>query len=178
MINILPTLMFLFFATNSIVLFDFNSDTSANNWKTVDDTVMGGRSDSEFYINSDGHAVFTGDISLKNYGGFCSVRYNFGPLDIGDFSKISIRLKGDGKDYKLRLKNTSKNYYSYQKDIETTGEWQNIVVDLSDFYPTFRGRDLDLPNFKHSSVEEFGILIANKKAEHFKLLIDKIEFTN
>lgn len=178
MVKLIPLYLFYFFATSSIMLFDFNNDNPANNWRTVDDTVMGGRSDSEFYINSDGHAVFTGDISLKNYGGFCSVRYNFGTLDIGDFSKISIRLKGDGKDYKLRLKNTSKNYYSYQKDIKTSGEWQNLVVDLSDFYPTFRGRDLDLPNFKHSSVEEFGILIANKKAEQFKLLIDKIEFVN
>lgn len=178
MVKLIPLYLFYFLATGSIMLFDFNNDNLINNWKIVNDTVMGGKSQSQFKVNSDGHAVFSGDISLKNYGGFCSVRYSFGTLDIGEYSKISIRLKGDGKDYKLRLKNTSKNYYSYQKDIETTSEWQTIVVDLSDFYPTFRGRDLDLPNFNHNSVEEFSILIANKKAEQFKLLIDKIEFTN
>lgn len=178
MIKISFILLFLLFSADSQMLFDFNSENPISNWRTVDDTVMGGRSDSEFSIDSDGHAVFKGNVSLENYGGFCSIRYSFDKINIAKQSKLTIRLKGDGKNYKLRLKNKSNNYYSYQHDIETTGKWEDIEVYLSDFYPTFRGRDLDLPNFNHDFVEEFSILIANKNAEKFQLLIDKIEFNN
>ena len=41
-------------------------------------------------------------------------------------------------------------------------------------YPTFRGKKLDMPNYDADGIEEIGFLIANKKAEHFKLEIDSI----
>jgi hypothetical protein len=37
---------------------------------------MGGESSSTFQLNSEGHGVFEGNISLDN-GGFSSVRYRF-----------------------------------------------------------------------------------------------------
>jgi len=58
-------------------IFDFNKNSKINDWITVDDNVMGGKSSSTFEINSDGHGVFKGSISLENNGGFCSVRYKF-----------------------------------------------------------------------------------------------------
>jgi hypothetical protein len=38
---------------------------------------MGGESSSTFQLNSEGHGVFEGNISLDNNGGFSSVRYRF-----------------------------------------------------------------------------------------------------
>ena len=42
-------------------------------------------------------------------------------------------------------------------------------------YPSFRGRKLNQANFSNDYIEEIAFLIANKRQENFKLLIDKIE---
>lgn len=41
--------------------------------------------------------------------------------------------------------------------------------------PVFRGRKLDIPSFSAESIQEIRFLIGNKKAEDFRLEIDKIE---
>jgi hypothetical protein len=46
---------------------------------------------------------------------------------------------------------------------------------MKDLYPSFRGQNLDLPNYSSNSFEELVFLIGNKKNESFKLVIDKIE---
>ncbi len=50
-----------------------------------------------------------------------------------------------------------------------------MSISLKDLYPSFRGRDLDLPNYNNDSFEEIVFLIGNKKNEAFQLIIDKIE---
>jgi len=42
---------------------------------------------------------------------------------------------------------------------------------------TFRGTQLDIPNYPVDFIAEFAILIGNKKAERFDLEIDKIFLT-
>jgi len=157
------------------MIFDFNKDSNIQDWKVVDDVVMGGRSYSSFTLSPDHFGVFEGQVSLENNGGFSSVRYQFKKLKVGKDSCIIIKLKGDGKEYQLRIKNDSNNYYSYILPFSTSGYWQEIRIPLQDMYPSFRGRNLDLPNFSHDYLEEIVFLIGNKKPEKFKLLIDKIE---
>ena len=160
---------------SSILLFDFNPKSSLKNWTVVDDSVMGGKSEGQFYLSPEGHGVFEGEVSLKNNGGFSSVRYNFKSLAIGKATKVSLLVKGDGKEYQLRLKANANDYYSYILPFSTSGEWQTIEIQLSDLYPSFRGRKLDQANFSHDHIEELAFLIGNKTPESFKLLIDKIE---
>jgi len=124
---------------------------------------------------SDGNGVFSGKISLENKGGFASVHFQFKKIEVHSDNKIVIRLRGDGKKYQLRVKSNSKTYYSYITHFSTTGEWQEIVISLMDLYPQFRGKKMDQPNFSHPHMEQLSFLIANKKAENFKLLIEKIE---
>lgn len=169
-------LTFLVIATMSPeIIIDFNKNTSIQAWRIVNDGVMGGRSNGNFSLSPEGHGLFEGQISLDNNGGFSSVRYQCDKLKTSPESRIVIRLKGDGKAYQFRVKDNSRNYYSYITSFETSGEWQEIEIPLKDMYPSFRGRKLDLPNFAHDSFEEIVFLIGNKKAESFKLLIDKIE---
>ncbi len=141
----------------------------------MDDSVMGGKSEGQFYLSPEGHGVFEGEVSLKNNGGFSSVRYSFDKTDIGQSTKVRILLKGDGKEYQLRLKANASDYYSYILPFSTSGEWQTIEIELSDLYPSFRGRKLNQANFSHDYIEELAFLIGNKTPESFKLLIDKIE---
>jgi NADH dehydrogenase [ubiquinone] 1 alpha subcomplex assembly factor 1 len=106
-----------------------------------------------------------------------SLQYDtgFATLPVNADSKIMLTIKGDGKKYQFRAKDNTGKYYSYITYFSTTGHWQNISISLRDMYPSFRGRTLDLPNFSANSIEEIVLLIGNKKAEPFKLLIDKIE---
>ena len=160
---------------NSQLIFDFNHNADISDWKIVDDVVMGGRSNGKFNIDSDGNGVFSGDVSLENNGGFSSVRYQFEKINTTRDSKVIIRLKGDGKEYQFRIKNNRNTYYSYITSFKTSGNWETIVFNLKDLYPSFRGQTMNIPNFAGNSIEEIVFLIGNKKNESFNLILDKIE---
>ncbi len=160
---------------NTQLIFDFNKDSDIRGWEVVDDVVMGGRSMGRFSLTPQGFGLFEGRISLENNGGFSSVRYRFEKMRVNENSVITLKLKGDGKTYQLRIKNDVGNYFSYITAFPTSGEWQEVEIFLKDMYPSFRGRRLDQANFSHEFIEEIAFLIGNKKPESFKLLIDKIE---
>jgi len=168
-------LLSTYFAMNDFLLFDFNEKTNPREWRIIDDVVMGGISDGKFKIDENGNGVFFGRVSTENYGGFSSVRYQMKTKDISGFSKVSIRLKGDGKNYQLRIKDDINSYYSYITTFETSGEWETVTLNLKDLYPSFRGQTLNLPNFDGKFIEEIVFLIGNKKDESFQLKLDKIE---
>ena len=168
-------LMLAPFFMNDFLLFDFNEKTNPREWRIIDDVVMGGISDGKFKIDENGNGMFFGRVSTENNGGFSSVRYQMKTKDISDFSKVSIRLKGDGKNYQFRIKDDINSYYSYITTFETSGEWETITLNLKDLYPSFRGQTLNLPNFDGKFLEEIVFLIGNKKDESFELKLDKIE---
>jgi len=157
------------------VIFDFNKKSNVEDWVIVVDGVMGGRSTGTFKLSKDGFGVFEGKISLENNGGFSSLRYKFPKIETKKYSKVVLKLKGDGKQYQFRVKTNSKDYYSYITTFSTSGKWQEIEIPLKDMYPGYRGRKLDQPNFSSDYIEEIMFLIGNKKEENFKLLLDNLE---
>ena len=159
----------------SEIIYDFNQKSDIQNWIIVDDDVMGGKSSGSFRLNADGFGVFEGRISLENNGGFSSVRYRFNKIETKKYTRMRIKLRGDGKNYQFRIKSNSGDAYSYIAPFSTSGEWQEIEIPLKDMYASFRGRKLDQANFSNGSIEEIAFLIGNNKQEEFKLLIDKIE---
>lgn len=162
------------FQTENMVIFDFDKSADISDWRIMDDVVMGGRSQGNFEMNAEGHGKFYGDVSLEDYGGFSSVRYTFDQIKIEGFTKCKLRLKGDGKAYQFRMKNDYRQQESYVLNFQTSGEWEDIEITLSDLAPTFRGRKLRIPNFKADLLQQIAILIANKKNESFELEIDSI----
>jgi NADH dehydrogenase [ubiquinone] 1 alpha subcomplex assembly factor 1 len=159
----------------SQLIFDFNHNANITDWKIVDDVVMGGRSNGQFKIDSDGNGIFSGDVSVENNGGFSSVRYQFEKINTTKESKVIIRLKGDGKEYQFRIKNNRNTYYSYITNFKTSGDWENIIINLKDLYPSFRGQTMNIPNFTGDALEEIVFLIGNKKNETFTLVLDRID---
>ena len=156
-------------------IFHFQHNVDISKWNVVVDGVMGGESTGDFQLNEDGHGLFKGLISLENNGGFSSVRYDMPKMKILNNKIVSIRLKGDGRNYQFRVKNNDRDYFSYITEFSTNGKWQDVKIPLEDMYPSYRGRKLDKPDFNHSQIDEVSFLIANKKNEVFQLLIDKIE---
>lgn len=158
-----------------MILYNFSTESNTNDWYIVDDVVMGGRSSGIFKINDDGHGMFFGKVSLENNGGFSSVRHRFKIKDVSQYSKIILRIKGDGKTYQFRVKKKSEDYASYLYEFDTSEDWMTIEIPFSQMYPSFRGRRLQQPNFEGDYISEIAFLIGNKKPQDFKLLIDLIE---
>ena len=158
----------------SVTIFNFSSDSNSNEWKIINDGVMGGRSQGSITINEEGHGVFQGTISLENYGGFSMVQYAFSPLNTNPQNQFILRIKGDGKRYQFRVKTNQSDRHAYVAYFTTTGQWQTIKIQFKSMYPTFRGQKLNYPNFPGTQMAEIGYLIGNKKAEEFQLLIDNI----
>ena len=157
-----------------MTLFDFNFESNIRNWKIVDDVVMGGRSNGNFKINDTGYGVFSGDVSLKNNGGFSSVRYNFNTLSSSNFKSFQLRIKGDGNPFQFRVKSSNRQRFSYIYTFNTSGDWETISIPFNKMEPAFRGYKLDQPNFDGVQMEEIAFLIGNKKEQSFKLFIDSI----
>jgi hypothetical protein len=81
-------------------LFDFQSTTGSAAWQIVNDDVMGGGSTSRFEVTN-GVAVFRGEVSLENNGGFASVRSSPARHGLAGCDSFVIRLRGDGRRYKF-----------------------------------------------------------------------------
>lgn len=166
--------LFMITSFQPLSIFNFTTTADISQWRIVNDGVMGGLSRGSFSLTSEGYGLFKGTVSLDNNGGFTSVRYRFAPLTTNKDSKIKLRLKGDGKEYQFRIKDDSRQYYSYITTFSTSGEWQDIEIPLSQMVPSFRGRTLNIPNFSENQIEEIVFLIANKKEERFELLLDSV----
>ncbi len=167
--------IFLMSIPKTIKIFDFHSSADISQWLIINDGVMGGLSKGQFEINESGNAVFHGFVSLENNGGFSSVRYRLPALDVEQYEKIVIRVKGDGKRYQLRVKTRANDRHSYIEYFQTKGNWQEFEIKFSSMYPSFRGRKLNMPNYSGQIMSEVTFLIANNKAESFHLEIDDIE---
>ncbi|NYJ29135.1 CIA30 family protein [Allomuricauda sp. ARW1Y1] len=173
--NVVVLLLFTMISQNpSAVIYDFTKAGTEGPWYIVDDGVMGGLSQGNIKINSDGNGVFYGFVTTKNNGGFSSAHYRLSNKDVSAFSSVVIKLKGDGKQYQFRVKSSQYQRYSYTNSFKTTGNWETIKLSFDDFIPTFRGSRLNEPNFSGKTMAEITFLIGNKRDETFSLEIEKI----
>jgi len=165
--------------TKEILIEEFNL-TNHLNWEVINDGVMGGISESNFQIQNDQTAVFSGRVSLQNNGGFASVRASLRESVSGNFEKISIRVKGDGKTYSLRIR-TDQNFdgVAYACSFSTTkDEWTIHEFTQAEFVPTFRGRTLfNVHPLKDLKISHVGFLISEKQSGSFGLIIDWMKVT-
>lgn len=166
--------LYLSTKTNMIEIYTFSKQTNVREWNIVNDGVMGGISKSSLTLNDAGQGQFSGHVSLANNGGFASIQLNNTVKLSEDNKFIVLRVKGDRKAYEFRLKGDVSQYESYVHQFTTSGEWEDIKLAINKFYPQFRGRKLNIPNFNFKSIEQMSFLIANKQDEDFKLLIDSI----
>lgn len=167
-------ILFFNLKTETKTIFHFSSVKNTASWQVVDDVVMGGISLGTISLNTEENAVFKGTVSVENNGGFSSVRHRFKKIDISGYKTICFRVKGAGSKYQFRIKDKATNYYSYIAYFTTNNEWQTIEIPLSEMYPTFRGKILNMPNFDENSVEEIAFLIGNKRSQRFQLEVDKV----
>ena len=61
--KLLTILLLIPLLMNENLLFDFNKDTNPNEWRIIDDVVMGGRSNGQFQLDTEGNGLFFGAVS-------------------------------------------------------------------------------------------------------------------
>jgi hypothetical protein len=156
------------------LIFDFEGTQGAEEWQTINDTVMGGASSSRMETTAGGTAVFLGNVSLENYGGFASVRSPLGDYDLSSSEGVEVRVKGDGKTYKLGVRDDAAfDGVVHQADFRTQpGVWEQIRIPFSELVPTYHGRMLESePPLDRIRVKSFSFLIADKQEGPFSLEI-------
>ena len=171
-LTILISLLLTLTEPTMTTIYQFNEKTNIKDWRIVNDGVMGGISKSNIVLNEAGFGAFSGHVSLANNGGFASVQLNKTISEVRSKKYVVLRVKGDAKNYEFRLKGDLSQSESYVHPFKTSGEWETIRLPIGEFYPQFRGRKLNIPNFNFDRIEQICFLIANKQEEDFELLID------
>jgi len=158
-------------------LLDFDDRAESALWRAVDDVVMGGVSGSSFETADAGIARFSGTVSLENSGGFASVRTAPRDWDTSGARAFVLRVRGDGKTYKFTVRTSDRfDGIQYQaRFAPPAGEWTEVRLPIDGFVPTFRGRKVPFaPSLDPSAIRALGLMISDKQAGPFELLVDSI----
>ncbi|MEL6260527.1 MAG: CIA30 family protein [Cyanobacteria bacterium J06626_6] len=129
-------------------IFDFTSaECELSVWGALDDVVMGGVSQGRIFMSTEPrHAVFAGNVSTENSGGFSSVRtQNFEPpFNLSDWLGLRLRIRGDGQRYKFILRNSAGwDSPAYIYGFDTVADtWISVDVPFSELVPTFRAKSV------------------------------------
>ena len=164
-------------------LFDFTDSTDIARWEAIDDRVMGGVSKSEIavaHLADTRLAAFQGDVSVKNNGGFCSVR---APVDLSGATHIEhlwIRCSNNpqwgGKTYYLNVRMTGGfDGVSYRTNFTPGETLTRFEFCTAEFRPVFRGRPVtDAPPLQLPAVRQVGLMISDSQTGPFELYLSSL----
>ena len=159
------------------MIFDFSQPTDdlKETWGVLDDVVMGGVSESSIRL-VENTALFTGNVSTANSGGFASVRTrNFDPpQNLAGYNGIEMRVKGDGKRYKFILRCESKwDGVGYCYSFDTVYNiWTTVRIPFDDLIPVFRAKTIkDGKSF--DSTQLYSVQLMLSKFEYDRALNPK-----
>jgi NADH dehydrogenase [ubiquinone] 1 alpha subcomplex assembly factor 1 len=143
-------------------------------WYVINDGVMGGVSSSSVNLKN-GLLEFSGTVRLENNGGFASVRSTSAQYDLSTSGGVKLRVRGDGKRYAFQIGTSSAQNVLYRAEFSTiNNEWLEVSLAFSTLRPTRFGQGLSGPPLDLRATQHFGFIIANKRAESFKLEVDWI----
>jgi hypothetical protein len=153
----------------------FDDEAELARWAAVDDVVMGGASTSGLHASGQGSALFTGVVSLAHGGGFASVRSRPRDWELAGARGIALRVRGDGKTYKLNVRTDEDlDGVSWQAAFTPrAGEWQTVHVRFDALEPRRRGRPVPAAGaLRPADVRTRGLLIGDAQAGPFQLELE------
>jgi hypothetical protein len=160
-------------------IINFGNSEKNQKWTTVVDGVMGGKSTSNI-TELNNSMLFSGDISLKNNGGFASIRGGRNYENLSKYSTVEVKYRSAGQDFALRLLKHEAFYLPYFKhNFETTDwNWDTVSIPL-EVFEEYRLNDetgSSLTNEELEKINRLGIIVSNKIEGMFKIEIDYIKF--
>ncbi len=165
----------LFFATNEPNYATGVVDLKSSQWRVVLDGVMGGLSSGKLTESTSG-LRFTGDLSLKNNGGFAWARTR--QLDLtADFEGFEIEVLGDGRTWDFMVDSSRRRMmaggyrtrFQTKKGVRTTHRFP-----LSRFEAVSFGQVLARGDLRASDCSGLGVLMGDKREAGFDLTLIKI----
>lgn len=157
-------------------LLSFNPDTSSNEWQSIGDGVMGGRSSGLIVCHESGIGEFKGTVRLDNGGGFASVKKDLTePANASSWAGIEFLALGDGRTYKVGLRhNADRRSVVYQHSFTPPkDEWGPIRLPFSDFIPTWRGKTLtDATPLDAGQLASLSLFVSGRQAGDFLLKLE------
>ena len=164
-------------------------DDTSGEWRTVNDTVMGGRSSGGGRIDG-GIMTFAGTVNT-NGGGFASVRANTKQWDLSEYDGLTARVRADGRTYVMHLSTGlrySRRNVAYRAEfttkplIDADGEsvseetWQTVHVPFDAFVARVWGYDVSdrVERLDPSKIRSIGIMISDGIDGRFRLEADWI----
>ena len=169
--------MQLLFLLMSSTAFAWTASMDADNWYVVNDTVMGGVSQSDVDTRKEGGVLFNGTLSLENNGGFTSARTEEVPADWENVSALKFRIVGDGRNYiaTVRTQRREMRRIYYRQPFSTkAGEEQEIVLPIGDFEAYAFGRRVPSSptlSMLKGQIGSVGVMLADKKPGRFSLAL-------
>ena len=177
-------------AATDRVLFDFSNPNVdlKETWGAIDDVVMGGVSQSGIRF-IDNKAIFSGNVSTENNGGFASVRTRNiePPLDLSDYEGIELKVTGDGKRYKFIARSEDKwDGVGYSYSFDTIYDYPTTIqIPFKDLIPVFRAKTVAEARLNTEKIYSMQLMLSkfeydgelNPKFEagSFKLEVDYIK---
>ena len=158
-----------------VTVYDFENTRQARNWQIVLDGVMGGLSTGDIETG-DGTMIFSGETSLRNNGGFSSMRAAVEKGVFKDSDSIRLRVKGDGRTWILGTRVSGRmGGDSYWTRFDTKdGEWQTVTIPIDGMERHFFGQKM-AGSITPEEVGAIEFYMYDKKAGPFRLEIESIE---
>ena len=146
-------------------------------WIYFADNVMGGISEgsSEYVKVASGKAIrLYGEVSTKNNGGFIQVRMPYSIDQLEKYKGIKIKMKGNGDEYFLHLRNRSSKlpWQYYQASFKSEPTWKEVNIPFEQFK---RSSNFMKSVFDPSSIKTIGI-VAYGKDHTADVMVSELEF--
>jgi NADH dehydrogenase [ubiquinone] 1 alpha subcomplex assembly factor 1 len=173
--------MFILTALLGVLLSTPASQAGSQSWYVVNDSVMGGMSESEVVDLDAGEVLFRGQLSLENNGGFASTRTAGLPEDWRGNSGLMMQVVGDGRTYiatiRTRYRHLRNVYYRQSFDT-VAGEPITVNLPFSQFEAYAYGTRIPQAPPLTSLLDRLdstGVMLADKNAGPFELRIAEVQ---
>ena len=156
-------------------------DRRPNEWRVINDGVMGGLSRSEYQSTDQETGLFTGELSLENNGGFASIRTLVGAHDLSRPPGSRSGSRETGAPTSCGYAPTDRwDGIAYRASFSAPGrQMVQRPVSLRGFRSQLQGRVVeDAGPLDAARIEQIGFLIADKVTEPFSLEIDFVRAWN
>ncbi|RPA69661.1 CIA30 family protein [Cyclobacteriaceae bacterium YHN15] len=177
--------LFLWFYVNPLLMkeplvFDFGKNKDFGSWRIINDGVMGGLSQSKATLEGDA-VLFAGNVSLKNNGGFVSLRSALGNYDLSSYQYCEIRFKSDtDRKFELLIEKDTPFYLPKfrVKFAAKSKDWETLTIPLNDLEVSRMGNTLQqgIDPKVLKDIQRIGFILADKQEGSFQLWIDYVKF--
>lgn len=160
---------------------DFGSSSGkTKDWYVISDNVMGGVTTSKLEY-TDNSMVLSGELSLKNFGGFSSVKTRFNNFDLSSYKGLKIRYRSSYPKFAFTLENSKNWTYPYYKGHLPNSKpnvWTEATLYFKDFkeYQIGESTGNMLEQDRLKNIVRLGIMTTDKKEGPFSIEVDYIEF--